>query len=92
MVTSYSNRENGSGPPLFDVSGQAHVGNGPVNLQTYELVIGEGSGTHEEEEGEIPSSGEGLGGSLVADTKTDGEAGAHEEEAGEVQSSCERLG
>nr|POE89208.1 hypothetical protein CFP56_57129 [Quercus suber] len=54
-------------------------------------VTSEGSWTHEEEEGEIPSSGEGLGGSLAADTKLDGEPRTHKEEVGEFQSSGKRL-
>ena len=78
----HSNRENGSSQPLFDISGQARVGNGSINLQTYEWV-GEGPGTHEEEEGEIPSCGKGLGSSPATDTKPDGEVRTHEEEVGE---------
>jgi len=86
-----SNCENGSGQPLFDISRHARIGDGSVALQTYEWVTSEGSRTDEEEEGEIPSSSEGLGGSLAANTKLDGEPGTHKEEAGEFQSSSKRL-
>ena len=50
----------------------------------------EGSGTHEEEEGEFPSSGDGLGGFPAAETKSDEEPRTRKEEVGELQSSEER--
>ena len=83
-------RENESGQILFDMSEHVCIGDGFDNLQLKEWVIGEGSGTHEDEEGEILSSGEGLGGSLAADTKSD-EKLSHKEVAREFQSSGERL-
>ncbi|KAK9986819.1 hypothetical protein SO802_031770 [Lithocarpus litseifolius] len=84
------NRENGSGQPSFDISRHVCIGNGSNDLQTHEWVTEEGSGTHEDEEEEIPSFGEGLGGSPVDDMKSDEEL-THKEEVGEVQSSGERL-
>ena len=45
-------------------------------------MTGEGSGSHEVEEGEIPSSGERLGGFPIADMKSDEEP-THKEESGE---------
>ena len=53
-------------------------------------MTGEGSGTHEEEEGEFPSSNDGLGGFPAAETKSDEEPGTLKEEARELQSSEER--
>ena len=53
-------------------------------------MTGEGSGTHEEEEREFPSSNDGLGGFPVAETKSDEEPGTLKEEARELQSSEER--
>nr|POF09045.1 hypothetical protein CFP56_38626 [Quercus suber] len=47
------------------------AGDGSDDLQISEWVTGEGLGTHEDEEGEIPSSGEGLGGSPIADMNSD---------------------
>ena len=44
----------------------------------------EGSGTHKEEEGEFPSSGDGLGGFSAAETKSDKEPGTRKEEVGEL--------
>ena len=53
-------------------------------------MTGEGSGTHEEEEGEFPSSNDGLGGFPAAETKSDEEPGTLKEKARELQSSEER--
>ena len=53
-------------------------------------MIGQGSRSHKDEEGEIPSSGEGLGGFPVANMKPDEEL-THKEESGEYQSSDKRL-
>nr|POE66584.1 hypothetical protein CFP56_32793 [Quercus suber] len=66
------------------------AGDGSDDLQISEWVTGEGLGTHEDEEGEIPSSGEGLGGSPVADMNSD-EGPTHKEESREFQSSDARL-
>lgn len=82
--------ENGSGQPSLDISRHIHIGDGSDDLQTSEWGTGEGSGTHEDEEGEIPSSGEGLGGSPVADMNSD-EGSTHKEESREFQSSGARL-
>ncbi|KAL0001000.1 hypothetical protein SO802_014781 [Lithocarpus litseifolius] len=71
-------------------SSNRNFDDGSNDLQNRERVTGEGSGTHEDEKGEIPSSGEGLGGSSVAVTKADAEPGNHKEEAGESQRSGER--
>ncbi|KAK7837788.1 adenine dna glycosylase [Quercus suber] len=60
----------------------------PIHIS--EWVTGEGSGTHKDEEGEIPSSGEGLGGSPIADMNSD-EGLTHKEESREFQSSGGRL-
>ena len=59
-------------------------------MQISEWVTGEGLGSHEDKEGEIPSSDEGLGGFPVADMKSNEEP-THKEESGEYQSSGERL-
>ena len=59
-------------------------------MQISEWVTGEGLGSHEDKEGEIPSSDEGLGGFPVADVKSNEEP-THKEESGEYQSSGERL-
>ena len=53
-------------------------------------MTGEGSGTHEEKEGEFPSSNNGLGGFPAAETKSDKEPGTLKEEAREFQSFEER--
>nr|POF11667.1 hypothetical protein CFP56_62243 [Quercus suber] len=84
------NRENGSGQPSLDISSQVCFDDGSVDLQHIEWVTGEGSGTHEEEKGESPCSGDELGGVPVAETKSDEEPGNHKEEAREIQSSGER--
>ena len=85
-----TNRENGLGQPSFDISSHIRISDGSDDLQISEWVTGEGSGTHEDEKGEIPSSGEGLGGFPVADMKSDEEP-THMEESGEFQCSGERL-
>ncbi|KAF3973723.1 hypothetical protein CMV_002871 [Castanea mollissima] len=77
--------------PSFDISRQVRNGHGSDGLQIHEWVTGEGSGTHEDEEGEIPSSGVGLGSSPADDTKSDEEPRTHKEEAGEFQSSGQRM-
>nr|POF10040.1 hypothetical protein CFP56_46387 [Quercus suber] len=82
--------ENGSGQPSLAISRHIQIGDGPEDLQTSEWGIGEGSGTHEDEEGEIPSSGEGMGGSPIADMHSD-EGPTHKEESREFQSSGARL-
>ena len=84
------NCENGSGQPSFDISRHIRIGDGSDDLQISEWVIGEGSGSHEDGEGEIPSFGEGLGGFPVANMKFDKEP-THKEESGEYQSSSKRL-
>ena len=84
------NCENGSGQPSFDISRHIRIGDGFDDLQISEWVTGEGSGSHEDEEGEIPSSGEGLGGFPVANMKSDEEL-THKEESREYQSSGKRL-
>ena len=53
-------------------------------------MTGEGLGSHEDEEGEIPSFDEGLGGFPVADMKSNEEP-THKEESGEYQSFGKRL-
>ena len=53
-------------------------------------MTGKGSRSHEDEEGEIPSSGEGLGGFPVANMKSDEEL-THKEESREYQSFGKRL-
>nr|POE73585.1 hypothetical protein CFP56_44901 [Quercus suber] len=83
-------RENGSGQPSLDISRHIRIGDGSDDLQISEWVTGEGSGTHEDEEGEIPSFDEGLGGSPIADMNSD-EGPTHKEESKEFQSSGERL-
>ena len=84
------NCENGSGQPSFDISRHIRIGDESDDLQISEWVTGEGLGSHEDEEGEIPSFDEGLGGFPVADMKSNEEP-THKEESGEYQSSGERL-
>ena len=54
-------REKGSSQPMIVLPRQSRVGNEDDNMQSTVWEIGEGLGTHEEEEGEIPNSSEGLG-------------------------------
>ncbi|KAK9997961.1 hypothetical protein SO802_017564 [Lithocarpus litseifolius] len=63
--------EKWTGQPKIVLPRQIRVSDGEDNMRSSVWETGEGSGTHEEEEGEIPSSSEGQGCPPAAATKPD---------------------